>query len=78
MLSEYEVNGTIPDGYGLRTEEESYTLYETVEYLLVGKKRKKKTHKCRVILPESVWLPRVILWVQAIECMYIVREDVDK
>lgn len=59
--------GVVPTGYGLSMDESSASEYISVEILEVGAKANRDT---RIILPREVWLPRTILWVQALELMY--------
>lgn len=56
----------VPVGYGFLPGEDGYGMYDPVETLDVGVGTKKP---CPIILPEAVWLPRTVLWVQALEAM---------
>lgn len=67
--------GVVPIGYGLTRREGSDTDYRTLEVLEVGSKANRET---RIILPREVWLPRTILWVQALELMYRLSGDVSE
>lgn len=64
--------GLVPAGYGLTREEGSHRNYITLELLEVGSKADREV---RIILPKEVWLPRTILWVQALELMYKLNVD---
>lgn len=63
----------IPSGYGLISNEEGYSTYEVVEPLPLGSRKLNKY--LHISLPEQVWLPRIILWVQAIEALYHILND---
>lgn len=66
-LGEDQRNRSIPNGYRLRPEENGYDEYESVELLPNGRRSSKQ--KMRAVLPESIWLPRLVLWIQALEAM---------
>jgi hypothetical protein len=57
----------VPKGYGLRPEEIEYSEYEDIEIIPVGRHSSKKA--LTISLPETVWLPRCIIWIQALEIM---------
>lgn len=65
-LGKANSRGVVPRGYGL-TRPESAGDYKTLEVLEVGSKANREM---RIILPREVWLPRTVLWVQALELMY--------
>jgi hypothetical protein len=59
-------NNYIPAGFGFLPGEEGFGDYSPVYQLAVGQ----KSHKMRrVTLPEEVWYPRFVLWVQALAGM---------
>jgi hypothetical protein len=66
-LAHVQEHGLVPRGYGFRPEEEGYGCWNDIEYLTVGKKRSGKNHKCS--LPQEIWHPRAVRWVQALEGM---------
>lgn len=57
----------VPTGYNLTPEENPTAEFRTLEMLEVGAKANREE---RIILPREVWLPRVVLWVQAIDLLY--------
>ena len=56
-----------PSSYGFRPGERGYGEYENIEELQIGGRHSKKQQQVK--LPERVWLPRCVLWVQALEAM---------
>lgn len=62
-LSSKQTQQEIPTGYGFADRE-----YEPIEPLPLGSHRAKKY--INIILPEQVWNPRTVLWVQALESLY--------
>lgn len=56
----------VPAGYGFRSGEPGNGQYDSVAILEVGVGTKKPMP---IVLPETVWLPRTVLWVQALEIM---------
>lgn len=63
----------VPHGYGLIPNEDGYTMYNELERLQ-GKRGGSKHLK--VTLPQAVWQPRIILWVQALECLTLALLDI--
>jgi hypothetical protein len=57
----------VPSGYGLSPEEDGHGVYEQIEILTVGRRSSKQAK--HITLPENVWLPRCVLWIQALEAM---------
>lgn len=68
MLKSKQQNREIPIDYGFSPNEAIYKDYEPIEILPLGNRRAKKS--MRIILPEEVWNPRAVLWVQALETLY--------
>lgn len=66
QLEAQQQNRVVPAGYGFLTGEEGYGAYDPVETLDIGVGTKKATP---IMLPEAVWLPRTVLWVQGLELM---------
>lgn len=66
--------GTIPTGYGLCSNEEHYIGYQELHFLAVGRR---EANGVEVKLPEVVWWPRYVLWVQALEALTLTLEDND-
>ncbi|GBE83190.1 hypothetical protein SCP_0502370 [Sparassis crispa] len=64
ILQEVRNAGLIPAGYGARAEE-----WEGGQYLEESIKFSKKKKELIVTLPSEIWLPRAILWVQALDIM---------
>lgn len=60
-LNNAREDDAIPSGFGLLVNEDGFGQWETSEYIKVGRVRHLKA-----ILPESVWQPRVVQWVQAL------------
>lgn len=67
-VSTKQENRVIPEGYGLIPGEHNYENYDSVEMLPVGGKGSGKA--IQIILPKAKWLPRIVLWLQALETMY--------
>lgn len=67
LLKKAQEDRLVPSGYGFRPGEQEYGEYEEIEIIRVG--RRASDNDLRVILPESVWLPRTVLWLQALEIM---------
>lgn len=65
-LHESQVKKKIPMGYGFRPGEIGFGQFDSVEVIQVGGRR---SNKMRVLLSESIWLPRTVLWAQALEGM---------
>lgn len=69
-------NHYIPLGFGLNPGEYGYNgEYESIQQLPIGVRKKGKAH--RIILTESVWEPRVVLWVQSLEALNRILEAVE-
>lgn len=62
--------GFVPNGYGLREDEEGYERYNPDEVISVGKAK-----RVYMPLPEKIWGPRVIEWVQAVVGLTMHLED---
>jgi hypothetical protein len=71
-LQALQVSKEIPNGYGFKRDEENYQPYCVFEFLTIGKKRTKDDH--RIVLPREIWLPRMVLWVQALQLLYTFLE----
>lgn len=63
----------VPEGYGFLSGELGYGEYDPIEILDIGIGTKKATP---IILPEKAWLPRTVLWVQALELMTSLRFEI--
>lgn len=61
----------IPEGYRLRDDEANYRAYNPVAYIEVGRAKR----RINVSLPEEVWKPRIMLWLQALEGLTIELEE---
>lgn len=66
-VSSKQIQQETPTGYGFTDRD-----YEPIEPLPLGSRRAKKY--INIILPEQVWNPRAVLWVQALESMYEILE----
>jgi hypothetical protein len=67
-LREKQENEIVPIGYGFTPDELNHHEYNSITELPIGTRRVKKY--MRIILPEKIWQPHIVLWVQAIETMY--------
>lgn len=65
LLATARVEKIFPDGYGVREQEWDDYNYPETEIIKYGKKRR----DLEVILPSEMWLPRAILWAQALDIM---------
>ncbi|EIM82167.1 uncharacterized protein STEHIDRAFT_114791 [Stereum hirsutum FP-91666 SS1] len=73
-LDEIHAREVIPEGYGIMPEEWAeryYPLSETITFGVGGKK------KLKVILPEEIWWPRALAWVQGLDLMQTMLVDED-
>lgn len=62
-LNAARAGDSVPDGYGLKEGEAGYDDYDPVESIgRVG-----KVTDAQVVLSASIWRPRIVEWVQAIE-----------
>lgn len=55
--------GDVPEGYGLVEGEDGFNVWNPTETLKCGRRR----GGISVSLPEHIWLPRVRLWITALE-----------
>lgn len=58
----------VPSGYGLHLLEPSYSEFDEVAEIYLGRQKEKR--KLTVKLPREIWKPRLILWIQSLEIMY--------
>lgn len=71
LLDRRQQERKTPKGYGFLPNEKNHRAYDPVENLGVG-----HVKKSAIILPESVWLPRTVIWIQALEIMnLLILED---
>jgi hypothetical protein len=56
----------IPDGYGILPEEWGDEGYPTYEVIPAGRNRRREL---RVSLPDQIWRPRAVVWVQGLYAM---------
>ena len=56
-------NQVIPTGFGFHHNEANYAAYQELHHLQVGRNRNRMIS---VILPQSIWMGRYILWAQAV------------
>ncbi|THU94738.1 hypothetical protein K435DRAFT_667877, partial [Dendrothele bispora CBS 962.96] len=56
--------GIIPDGYGMHPEEWEHNVYPSYYTIRSGRKG---SQELRVELPDLVWRPRSVMWVQALD-----------
>lgn len=68
VLQYYDDDEDVPDGYGFMAHEVNHKPYESVEFLEIG--RSKSSKSVKIVLPENVWKPRILLWVKAAATMY--------
>lgn len=62
-----------PEGYHLRPDQPDYRPYNPLAYIEVGRAKR----RVNVALPEAVWKPRIILWLQALEGLTLEMEQYD-
>lgn len=58
--------GIIPEGYGVLEDEWGGDGYPTVETIQSGRRGRREI---TLGLPDSIWRPRAILWIQAVDIM---------
>lgn len=66
LIERRQLDQRTPRGYGFLPGEGNYYAYDCMETLEIGTGYKKESP---IILPETVWHPRTVLWVQALEVM---------
>ncbi|KAJ7577912.1 hypothetical protein C8J56DRAFT_710462, partial [Mycena floridula] len=59
-------SGYIPESYNLRPEEWDEDGYPAFEIIRTGRT---STKELRVSLPDEIWRPRALQWVQALDIM---------
>ncbi|KAK7007956.1 hypothetical protein R3P38DRAFT_3211610 [Favolaschia claudopus] len=64
-LNEYQTNNVIPEGYGVLEAEWEDEMYPVLESINPGTRGKELI----IALPRDIWLPRAILFVQALDVM---------
>ena len=59
-------NNSLPDGFNLSPEDHQEGVYPTFEVLRMGRRRV----ELPIELPIDVWLPRSVLWCQALDILF--------
>ncbi|GBE84083.1 hypothetical protein SCP_0600610 [Sparassis crispa] len=71
LLDAVRAQDIIPDGYGVTPTEWQDGVYPEEEVIRMGRKKKGLV----IALPSVVWLPRAVLWAQAVEIMTRLTEQ---
>lgn len=74
VLGEISETGIIPAGYGIRPEEWEDGKYPSYEMIRSNRHGRKDL---RVALPDGIWRPRAVLWVQALATMQQIQYMAD-